>query len=120
MSSNAGRAIIQLLGFGLLLAIIKLVYLFFDPYNILDFIVFLAAGIMLGGKVPSNRRFLGLLLALPAFALCLFFVIRNGYSSIMHGIGTSYAISLIVIPVATSIGIFINAKRALRIGIRKN
>jgi hypothetical protein len=119
MSSTAGRVIIQLLAFGLILAIIKIVYLFFDPYNILDFIVFLAAGIMLGGKVPSNRRFLGLLLALPAFALCLFFVIRNGYSSIMHGIGTSYAISLIVIPVATSIGIFINAKRAHRISVEK-
>jgi hypothetical protein len=51
---------------------------------------------------------------LPAFALCLFLVMKLGYSSIMDGVGTSYAISLIVIPVATGIGIFINAKRALR------
>ena len=119
MNSNAGRSIIQLLAFGLILAVIKLIYLFFEPYNILDFIVFLAAGIMLGGKVPPNRRFLGLLLALPAFALCLFLVIRIGYSSIMNGVGTSYAISLIVIPVATSIGIYINAKRAHRISAGK-
>lgn len=114
MKSNTSDIVFQLLGFGVVLAVIKLVYLFFDAYNILDFIVFLAAGIILGGKIPSNRRVLGLLLSLPAFALCLFFVINLGYSSIVNGVGTSYAVSLIVIPLATSIGIFINTKRALR------
>lgn len=109
----------QLLVFGGILAAIKLVYLFFDFYNILDLVVFLAAGMTLGGKAPSNRRWLGLLLALPAFALCLLIVINLGYSSIVNGVGTSYAVSLIVIPVSTSIGIFINVKRGLRRRVEK-
>ena len=119
MNSNTGKVVIQMLAFGLILAVIKIVYLFFDPFNILDFIVFLAAGYMLGGKVPANRRYLGLMLAVPTFALCLYFVVNNGYTSIMNGIGTSYAISLIVIPVATYIGVLIKAKRTLRVSAGK-
>ena len=114
MNSSSSNSVIQLLAFGLMLAAIKLVYLFFDSYNILDFVAFLAAGIILGGKIPSNRLVSGLLLSLPAFILCLLFVINLGYSSIVKGIGTSYAVSLIVIPVATSLGIFIHTKLALR------
>ncbi|ULQ53375.1 hypothetical protein [Flavihumibacter fluvii] len=119
MNTSTSNTVIQLFAFGLILAVIKLVFIFFDFYNILDFVVFLAAGIIFGGKVPSNRLALGLLLSLPAFALCLLFVINLGYSSIVNGIGTSYAVSLIVIPVATCIGVFINAKRALRRSIEK-
>lgn len=114
MNSSTIKTVFQLLAFGLILAALKFVYLFFDFYNILDIVVFLGAGILLGGKVPSNRWALGLLLSLPAFVYCLFVVINLGYSSIVKGVGTSYAISLIVIPIATSIGIFINAKRSLR------
>lgn len=119
MNSSTSNTVIQLLAFGLILAVVKFVYIFFDFYNVLDFVVFLAAGIILGGKVPSNRWALGLLLSLPAFALCLFFVINLGYSSIVNGVGTSFAVSLIVIPMATSIGIFIKTKRALRRSVEK-
>ena len=113
MSTITSKTVV-LLAFGFLLAFFKIVYLFFDFYNILDFVVFLTAGFLLGGKVPPNRWALGLLLSLPAFTLCLLIVIKLGYTSIVNGIGTAYLVSLIVIPVATSIGIFINAKRTLR------
>ena len=113
MSTSKDKTVV-LLAFGFLLAIFKIVYFFFDFYNILDFIVFLTAGFLLGGKVPPNRWALGLLLSLPAFTLCLLIVIKLGYTSIVNGIGIAYLVSLIVIPVATSIGIFINAKRTLR------
>ena len=119
MNSNTSNTVIELLAFGAILAVVKIVYMFFDFYNILDFVIFLTAGIILGGKVPSNRRALGLLLSLPAFALCLFFVIRLGYTSIVNGVGTSFALSLIVIPVATIIGVFINAKCTLGRSIMK-
>jgi hypothetical protein len=109
MNDSKSNTVFQVLAFGLILAMIKLVYLFFDFYNILDFVVFLAAGVILGRKVSSNRWVLGLFLSLPAFALCLFFVINLGYTSIVNGVGTSYAVSLLVIPMATSIGVFINA-----------
>jgi hypothetical protein len=114
MNTSTSGKVFQLLMYGMILAVAKLVYLFFDTYNIFDFVIFVAAGIMLGGKVPSKQRLIGLLLCLPAFTLCLFFVINLGYKSIVNGIGTSYAISLIVIPVATIIGLFINTKLALR------
>jgi hypothetical protein len=114
MNTSKNRSIFQLLMFGGILAVAKLVYLFFDPYNILDLIVFAGAGVVLGGKVPAGKRSLGLLLCLPTFLLCLAIVINLGYTSIVNGIGTSYAISLIVLPVATVIGLFINAKLAFR------
>ena len=94
-----------------MLAAFKFVYLFFDPYGILDVIVFLTAGIILAARVPLNRKALGLLLSLPAFLLCLFFVWNVGLTSIRNGIGSSFAISLIVIPVATILGVLIGAKR---------
>ena len=111
MKPGTTGTVIQLLVFGLILAVVKMVYMFFDFYNVMDAIVFLAAGLVIGGKVPADRKALGLLLALPAFTLCLLFVIKNGYTSIVNGIGTAFAVSLILIPVATMIGVFIHAKR---------
>jgi hypothetical protein len=117
MKPDTTGTAIQLLAFGLILAVVKLVYMFFEAYGILDVIVFLAAGFLLGGKVPPGKKALGLLLALPAFTLCLLFVIKNGYTSIINGIGTGFAISLMIIPVATMIGIFLNAKRTRSRGV---
>ncbi len=114
MNAKIESAIGQMLIYGLILAAIKLVYLFIDNYNILDFVVFLAAGILLGGKTPSSRWLSGLMLSLPAITLCLIFLIVNVYSSIVNGVGTSYVISIIIIPLATYIGVFINAKHAFR------
>ncbi len=105
MKSNTSNMDIKLIVYGGLLAIIKLVYLFFDFYNILDFVVYVIAGFALGGKIPKNRWFIGLLLALPTFAICLVFVLNLGYSQIIKGVGTSFAISLILIPLSTAIGI---------------
>jgi hypothetical protein len=85
MNSGIVKPVIKLLTVGLVLAAAKFIYLFFDVYNILDFVVFLFAGIAFGGKVPPNRLALGLLLALPAFVLSLLFVINLGYSSIAKG-----------------------------------
>ena len=99
---------------GFILAFFKLIYLFFDYYNILDFVVFLLAGIAFGGKVPASRWPVGLVMALPTFVLCLFIVLNLGYTSIREGVGTGYAWSLLVIPLATSIGIYIHVKYAAR------
>jgi CRISPR/Cas system-associated protein Cas5 (RAMP superfamily) len=37
--------------------------------------------------------------------LCLLFVVNLGYSQIINGVGTSFVISLILIPLSTAIGI---------------
>lgn len=112
MNNSTAKTSIILLCLGLLLALAKIIYLFFDFYNILDLVVFFGAGFTLSRKVTTKRLTAGVLLFLPAFALSLFFVIRLGYSSISQGIGTSFAVSLVVIPLATFIGITIGAKRA--------
>ncbi len=114
MNWSTTKTVIRLLSLGLLLAVFKIVYLFFNYYGIIDIVVFLSAGWSVGGKVASNRWVWGLLLSFPAFALSLFFVMRIGYSSIVHGVGTLYAVSLLAIPVASCIGIAISAKRARR------
>lgn len=114
MNKSTSQTAAILLAIGLILAFIKVIYLFFDFYNILDLVIFSIAGFAFGLRVPPNRVALGLLLALPACVLCLFFVLRLGYSSIVQGVGTSYAISLIVIPLATFIGIIIRQKRSLK------
>ena len=111
MNKSTPQTAAILLVLGLMLALLKVVYLFFDVYNVLDLIVFSIAGFAFGRRVPPNRIVLGLLLALPAFSLCLFFVLRLGYSSIEQGVGTSYVVSLILIPLATFIGINVRLKR---------
>ena len=120
MNSSKSNMVMVLLAIGLLLALVKLIYSFFDFYNVLDIVVFLIAGFIFGGKVPPNQWPLGLLLTLPTIALCLFFVINLGYASIAKGVGTAYAIAIIVIPLATGIGLFVNAKRTLRRSAEKN
>lgn len=100
-----------LLAIGFLLALFKMLYLFIDYYNVLDLVVFCIAGYFFSRKLPPNRLGFTLLVALPAFALCLYIAIGLGYSSIVQGIGTAYAVSLILIPVATLVGIFIRFKR---------
>jgi len=118
MRSNLNYTATQLLLFGLALALLKAIYLFLDFYNILDLVVFLSAGFVLGERIPSNRFAIGLLLSLPAFILCLLFVVNLGYSQIVDGVGTSFAVSLILIPLSTAIGIFAKhaSKRYLRRG----
>ena len=111
MNWSTFKTVIIILAIGVGLAILKIVYLFFDFYNVLDLIVFLVAGFAIGKQLSSHRIAFGLLLSLPPFLLCLFIVIGLGYSSIAKGIGTAYAVSLIVIPLATCIGILISAKR---------
>ncbi len=78
INASKSNTVFQVLAFGLILAMIKLVYLFFNFYNILDFVVFLAAGVILSRKVSSNRWALWLLLSLPAFTLCQLLVINLG------------------------------------------
>jgi Kef-type K+ transport system membrane component KefB len=114
MSSSTIGKVFLMLTYGVILVVAKIVYLFFDMYNIVDFIVFLAAGMIVGKRLPSNQKAMGLLVCLPASALCVFFVLNLGYTSIVNGIGTAYAVSLIVMPVACSIGIYISARLAPR------
>jgi hypothetical protein len=107
MNSTIIKATVPFLGYGLALAGIKLIYSFFDINTILDIVVFLVAGFAIGRKVTENRWALIVGLSLPAFILCLLFVIRLGYQSIIDGVGNSYVISLVIIPIATAVGVLL-------------
>ena len=95
---------------GLFIGGSKIVWLFFNFYNILDLVIFLGAGYLLGSKVAGGRWLWGLLLALPAFALDLKFVSNLSYSNITAGIGTGYVVSLVLAPLAACVGIALGVK----------
>ncbi len=99
------------LAIGIMLAIVKIIYSFFDFYNVLDLLVFCGAGYAIGLKVWNNRWIWGLWLSFPAQLLCLLFTINLGYTAIINGTGTAYAVSLILMPAAACIGIAIHARR---------
>ena len=75
MNSGIVKPVIKLLTVGLILAAAKFIYLFFDVYNILDFVVFLFAGIAFGGKVPPNR--LAVRTSAGFTSLCTFSIVCN-------------------------------------------
>ncbi|MEJ7695033.1 hypothetical protein [Daejeonella sp.] len=108
MNKSTSNANVILLSPGFVLALIKVVYLIFDFYNVLDLVIWSFAGYAFGLKVPRQNIAPGL----PTFAICLFFVLKLGYSPLLQGVGTAYAISLIAIPLATLIGIIIRQKRS--------
>ena len=107
--SNA-KTTINLSLWGLLLGGSKIVWLFLNFFNILDLVIFLGAGYLLSSKVAGGRWLWGLLLALPAIALNSYFVIKLGYSQIINGIGTGYAVALVLAPLAACVGIALGIK----------
>ncbi|HSN47449.1 MAG TPA: hypothetical protein VLR29_01690, partial [Flavobacterium sp.] len=94
-------------GYGMALAGIKLIYSFFDFTTVLDFIVFIIAGFVIGRMVAEKTWVLTIGLAFPTFLLCVFFLIQIGYQPLSNGVGTSYAWSLLVVPIATCVGIVV-------------
>lgn len=110
MPSISSKPTETLLVWGLLLAVAKIFYLFFDAYNILDFLIFIVAGFVFGRKLGLKPWAWEIWLALPAMAISAFFVIRLGYDQIISGVGTSFAISILVIPIAACIGFAIGAR----------
>lgn len=111
MKWNFQKSFIICLEAGLLLAGAKLIFLFFDFFIVLDLLVFFFAGYYLGKKVLGGRWSWGLIIALPSIILNLYFIYNNGFSNIFSGIGTSFLLSLFVVPFSSSLGIMVAEKR---------
>lgn len=92
MKLSLNDSYLELLMWGSLLALLKLVYLFFDPYNILDFVAFMCAGMILNKRLHMKRWPQGVLISVPAVLLCFLFLFNIDYVSISNGIGTTYLI----------------------------
>jgi len=111
MKWNFQKSFIICLEVGLLLAGAKILFLFFDFFIVLDLFVFFIAGFFLGKKVLGGRWLWGLIIALPSIILNSYFIFNNGFSNIFAGIGTSYLLSLLVVPFSSSLGILVAEKR---------
>lgn len=99
--------VLTMLGFGTLIATLKVIYLLFNFYNILDVLVFLSAGYVLGRTISGGYFLWGVVLSLPCMLLDSFFVYRLGFSNVMSGIGTSYLMALAVVPLSACMGVWL-------------
>ena len=111
MQWNKRDTITALLGIGLLLAASKIVYLFFNFLNIVDVLVFVGAGYFVGLKVFQRRWQWGFVLAIPCMVFDAIIVYNQGYTNIMAGIGTSFLIALVVVPLSACFGIWLKCKK---------
>lgn len=102
--------LLQVLTWGLALVVFKLVYTFFDYYNVIDFVVFCSAGFIINKKLSINKWLHVVPVGLPSMVICLIFLYTIGYDELSKGVGTGYLISLIVIPTATLTGYFASKK----------
>jgi hypothetical protein len=97
---------------GLLIAPVKLVYSFFPFFNLTDVVVFGVLGGLFGYFRPAKSWRWGLWLSIPTVLLCLAFVRRLGSANLLKGIGTGWAISVLMIPLAACLGSYLGVKIA--------
>jgi hypothetical protein len=97
---------------GLLIAPVKLVYSFFPFFNVTDVLVFGVLGVLFGYLRPAKSWQWGLWLSIPTILLCLAFVRRLGSVNVLQGIGTGWAVSVLVIPLAACLGSYLGARLA--------
>ncbi len=104
---------------GIALVFIRLLLLLF-PFTILwEGLLFFGFGYLFGGKVYGHRWTWGLLLALPVILIALFFLIIKG-QGIHSAAGTRHIASLLVVPLAACLGIYLRIKRRHKIDMVDN
>ena len=98
------------LGTGVLLAPIKLIYSFFPLFNLIDLAVFGLTGRYFGKRWPTAWWSTSLLLSLPALAL-VGAILRNlGRAELLAGVGTGWAISVLLVPGAALGGAYVGRR----------
>jgi hypothetical protein len=97
---------------GLLIAPVKLVYSFLPFFNFTDVGVFGVLAGLFGYFRPAKSWRWGLWLSIPTILLCLAFVRLLGSDNLLKGVGTGWAISVLVIPLAACLGSYFGARLA--------
>lgn len=98
---------------GVIAAGVKLVYSFLPWFNLLDLVTFALLG-WLSARLSESRGWqLWAALSGPAFLLSLFFVVRLGPALLLQGVGTGWAMSLMLIPLSTVIGMYASGRMDL-------
>ena len=109
--SNMPVYILSILA-ALLIAPVKLVYSFFPFFNLTDVVVFGVLGGLFGYLRPAKSWRWGLWLSIPTILLCLAFVRRLGSVNLLQGMGTGWAVSAFIIPLAGCLGSYLGARLA--------
>ena len=100
------------LAVGLLLVPLKLIYSFFPLFNLVDIAVFGLIGRYFGKRWPTEWWTTALLLSLPSLGFVAW-VLRNlSVSDLLAGVGTGWAVSALLVPVAAIGGAYIGRRRA--------
>lgn len=94
---------------GLLLAPLKVILSFFPLFNLVDVVLFLAAGVIFGRWSGRRRWALGVALSLPAALVSGYFVVRVG-AGLLEGVGLGWALSVVLVPVSALVGVHVGAR----------
>ena len=112
--------IITLFIAGIGLAVIKMFFYLFPLEALTDTIIFLVFGYIFGAKVYHQQWGWGVLLALPAIGVCLYFLSHLKGEAIISGAGISHVISIVVMSLAACLGMFLRIKHKQKIPIIDN
>ena len=105
---SESATIAVLLTTGLVLAVVRLLLLLFPLYNLLDAGVYFGFAYLFGRKVEGHRWPWGLLLAGPAVALSLYFLITIG--NLQAPMAVRHALAVVLLPLAACGGIYLRLR----------
>ena len=103
---------VQSLAVGLLLVPLKFIYSWFPLFNLVDIAVFGLIGRYFGKRWPTAWWTTALLLSLPSLGLVAWILRNLSVSNLLAGVGTGWAVSALLVPVAAVGGAYIGRRRA--------
>ncbi len=103
---------------GIALVFIRLLLLLFPLTILWEGLLFFGFGYLFGNKVYKRRWTWGLLLALPVILIALYFLIKG--QDLRSAAGTRHIASLLVVPSAACLGIYLRIKRRHKIDLVDN
>lgn len=92
------------LAVGIVAAVLRLGYVVFPLFNVVDAVLFGAAGYGVGRTRPGSRWASFILVVLPALAFVAFVLIVVGPTKPHEGVGVGHLYAVVVIPVAAGLG----------------
>jgi hypothetical protein len=95
---------------GIAAAFLRMVYIFFPMFNLLDLVVFGVAGYGVGRTRPKRRWLSFALIILPALAFIGFVLVNLGPQKVAEGVGIGHAYAAVLIPAATGIGLLVSGR----------
>jgi hypothetical protein len=99
------------LAVGVLLVPLKFIYSFFPLFNLVDIALFGLVGRYFGKRWPTAWWTTALLLSLPSLGLVAWILRNLSVSDLLAGVGTGWAASGLLVPVAAIGGAYVGQRR---------